>query len=213
MSRPHRNELSPGQVQAIRRMAPGLLRKQSKIALSEMIGVIFDVEWHVIRQCIDHLTYKDPAYTPPVAKTHCPACNKDRFLRAFDYDPGGKRADTCQDCYMKAHPPEREDRRLGYRNDNICPTCQKRQREKGQGYCIECRRARDRDYKRSMYVRRASVDDERHYCRVCGMGVNTKGKAFTSQHDADQCCAGIKPIYRHSALETRGRFMMFNDRI
>jgi len=39
------------------------------------------------------------------------------------------------------------------------------------------------------------------------------GKYFQSQHEADQCCAGTVPIYRHSVLQTRGRFMMFNDRI
>jgi hypothetical protein len=50
-------------------------------------------------------------------------------------------------------------------------------------------------------------------CHVCGMQRTQTGRWFKTQHDADQCCAGIKPIYRHSVLHTRGRFMMLNDRI
>ena len=61
--------------------------------------------------------------------------------------------------------------------------------------------------------KRDPVESQQYQCRVCGMGVNMKGKAFQSQHDADQCCAGTVPIYRHSVLQTRGRFVTLSDYI
>ena len=129
----------------------------------------------------------DDSYTLPPARQYrkiCGACGKDRDRSRFSSD---------------------RDNSDGLARDCIYCT----------GECVAPGRIPPPEHKPIPF------DDRNGFsCPVCGMRIksnwyerDTYGQAFTSQHDADQCCAGTEPIYRHSVLQTRGRFMMFNDRI
>ena len=173
------------------RKAYAILLPQYRTGLCvEMISGAMGYKQHrkgAVYHIVHNDTLPDDSYTMPRAKQYrkiCGACGKERDRSRFSAD--NKNSD-------------------GFNTDCIYCT----------GECIAPGRVPAPKYKV------ISFDDRNGpACPVCGMQIHTNwnrrstyGKAFQSQHEADQCCAGTEPIYRHSVLQTRGRFMMFNDRI
>jgi len=175
--------LSPAAVITIRETTPHMLRTMSFMDVARVFGAVYSVSNEVVRRCLQGENYADTAYIPPTTTLRCPRCGIRRKWCAYFYGGTEDKHDVCWRCNKKHL--RRERLRAGANKQNA--TDRKKWRD--------------------------PVEDEKHRCQVCGMGVNMRGRAFQSQHEADQCCAGTVPIYRHSVLQTRGRFVTLSDYI
>jgi len=198
------SNLSDEQIGAIRAEVPAMLLTQSLHSIAHIYSKRYEINIQSVKMCVKNDSWYDADYTPPVIKVLCPSCDRIRLKFTFYYKDGTSRGGVCKKCDILSGRRRRVyDKHMGVVR-----------REKEKRVRIAARKKRGRlRWALKKKPRRDPIESQQYQCRVCSMGVNMKGKAFQSQHDADQCCAGTEPIYRHSVLQTRGRFMMFNDRI